>query len=197
MKIAISGLGRMGGQIARKLAENGHEVIANNRHREPIDEAVTHGTIAAYEKADVVKAFDGQPVVLWIMIPAEVIESELDVWLDILPTGSIIIDGGNSDYRGDKARADKVAAKGSTLLNYFQLGADVLDFVVDRSTVKQGYYTPGTHLPIYAPEKLLADMPDYVLLLTWNFASEILAQQSEYRRRGGRFVVPIPSVKVI
>jgi len=117
MKIAISGLGRMGGQIARKLAENGHEVIANNRHREPIDEAVTHGTIAAYEKADVVKAFDGQPVVLWIMIPAEVIESELDVWLDILPTGSIIIDGGNSDYRGDKARADKVAAKGSTLLD--------------------------------------------------------------------------------
>jgi SAM-dependent methyltransferase len=89
------------------------------------------------------------------------------------------------------------SAKGSTLLNYFQLGPDVLEFVVDRSTVKQGYYTPGTHLPIYAPEKLLADMPDYVLLLTWNFASEILAQQSEYRRRGGRFVVPIPSVKVI
>lgn len=89
------------------------------------------------------------------------------------------------------------SAKGSTLLNYFQLGADVLDFVVDRSTVKQGYYTPGTHLPIYAPEKLLADMPDYVLLLTWNFASEILAQQSEYRARGGRFVVPIPSVRVV
>lgn len=117
MKIAISGLGRMGGQIAQKLAENGHEVIANNRHREPIDEAVTHGAIAAYEKADVVTAFDGQPVVLWIMIPAEVIESELDAWLEILPTGSIIIDGGNSDYRGDKERADKVAAKGSTLLD--------------------------------------------------------------------------------
>jgi len=98
---------------------------------------------------------------------------------------------------GKRIAAYGASAKGSTLLNYFHLGADVLEFVVDRSTVKQGYYTPGTHLPIYAPEKLLADMPDYVLLLTWNFASEILAQQSEYRRRGGRFVVPIPSVKVI
>jgi SAM-dependent methyltransferase len=98
---------------------------------------------------------------------------------------------------GKRIAAYGASAKGSTLLNYFQLGPDVLEFVVDRSTVKQGYYTPGTHLPIYAPEKLLADMPDYVLLLTWNFASEILAQQSEYRRRGGRFVVPIPSVKVI
>jgi 6-phosphogluconate dehydrogenase len=117
MKIAISGLGRMGGQIAQKLAEGGHEVVAHNRSREPIDEAVTHGAVAAYEKSDVVSAFDGQPVVLWIMIPADVIESELDAWLDVLPTGSIIIDGGNSDYRGDKERADKVTAKGSTLLD--------------------------------------------------------------------------------
>jgi SAM-dependent methyltransferase len=98
---------------------------------------------------------------------------------------------------GKRVAAYGASAKGSTLLNYFQLGADALDFVVDRSTVKQGYYTPGTHLPIYAPEKLLADMPDYVLLLTWNFASEILAQQTEYRARGGRFIVPIPSVRVI
>lgn len=117
MKIAISGLGRMGGQIAQKLAEGGHEVIAHNRSRGPIDTAVTHGAFAAYEKSDVVTAFGDQPVVLWIMIPADVIESELDAWLEIVPTGSIIIDGGNSDYRGDKARADKVAAKGSVLLD--------------------------------------------------------------------------------
>lgn len=117
MKIAISGLGRMGGQIAQKLVEGGHEVIAHNRSRGPIDEAVTHGATAAYEKSDVVAAFAGQPVVLWIMIPADVIEGELDAWLDILPAGSIIIDGGNSDYRGDKERADKVASKGSVLLD--------------------------------------------------------------------------------
>lgn len=89
------------------------------------------------------------------------------------------------------------SAKGTTLLNYCGLGSDVLDYVVDRSTVKQGLYTPGTHLKIYAPEKLLDDQPDYVLLLTWNFASEIYEQQAEYRNRGGRFIVPIPSVRVV
>jgi len=82
-------------------------------------------------------------------------------------------------------------------LNYFGLGGDVLDFVVDRSTVKQGRYTPGTHLEISAPERLLEEMPDYCLLLTWNFADEILEQQREYRERGGRFIIPIPEVRVV
>jgi hypothetical protein len=89
------------------------------------------------------------------------------------------------------------SAKGATLLNYFGIGRDLLDFVVDRSTVKQGYYTPGTHLRIYPPEKLLEEMPDYVLLLTWNLADEILEQQWEYRRRGGRFIIPIPELRVV
>jgi SAM-dependent methyltransferase len=88
------------------------------------------------------------------------------------------------------------SAKGSTLLNYFGIGRETLDFVVDRSTIKQGRLTPGTHLPILAPEALLETMPDYVLLLTWNFADEITHQQAEYRRRGGRFITPIPNLKV-
>jgi SAM-dependent methyltransferase len=89
------------------------------------------------------------------------------------------------------------AAKGATLLNAFGIGADVLDFVADRSEHKQGLYMPGVQLPIVAPEQLLEAMPDEVLLLAWNFADEILGQQDEYRRRGGRFILPIPRPRII
>lgn len=117
MKIAIAGLGRMGMQIARKLAENGHEVIAHNRSREPVDVAVTYGVTAAYTKEDVVKAFDGQQFVLWIMIPANVVDAELEAWLKLMPKGSTIIDGGNSDYRMTRERAKKVETAGLFLLD--------------------------------------------------------------------------------
>lgn len=89
------------------------------------------------------------------------------------------------------------SAKGSTLLNFFGLGQETLDFVADRSTYKQGRLTPGTHLPIVPAEELARRQPDYTLLLTWNFADEILAQQQDYRARGGRFIIPIPAVKVV
>ena len=98
--------------------------------------------------------------------------------------------------QGKRIAVYGASAKGSTLLNYCGIGKETLDYVVDRSTVKQGLYTPGTHLEIHPPEKLLQDMPDYVLLLTWNFADEILEQQAEYTNKGGRFIIPIPSVKV-
>lgn len=99
--------------------------------------------------------------------------------------------------RGARIAAYGASAKGATLLSYCRLGREVLDYVVDRSTVKQGLYTPGSHLKIYAPEKLLEDAPDYVLLLTWNFAGEIYEQQVEYRKRGGLFIVPVPFVRVV
>lgn len=97
---------------------------------------------------------------------------------------------------GSSIAAYGASAKGSTLLNYCGIGRETLDFIVDRSTVKQGLFTPGTHLPILPPEILLSRPPDYVLLLTWNFADEILAQQQIFRDRGGRFIIPIPEPKV-
>lgn len=95
--------------------------------------------------------------------------------------------------QGRRIAAYGASAKGSTLLNYCALGAETLEFVVDRSPHKQGRFTPGSHLPIVAPAELLERMPDVTLLLTWNFADEILAQQRAYRERGGRFLIPIPS----
>ncbi|MGI9027986.1 MAG: NAD(P)-binding domain-containing protein, partial [Candidatus Saccharimonadales bacterium] len=117
MKIAIAGLGRMGMQIARKLAEDGHDVIAHNRSSDKVDTAVGYGATAAYEKQHVVSAFEGEQVVLWIMVPADTIDAQLDEWLALVPEGTIIIDGGNSDFRLTRERAKKVAKAGSILLD--------------------------------------------------------------------------------
>jgi predicted TPR repeat methyltransferase len=88
-------------------------------------------------------------------------------------------------------------AKGNTLLSYLEFGPDDLPYIVDRSPLKQGRFTPGTHIPVVSPEQLLVDQPDYVLLLAWNFADEIVEQQAEYRKRGGKFMVPVPEVRVL
>ena len=117
MKIAISGLGRMGAQIAQKLAESDHEVIAHNRSPEPVKAAAEYGAIAAFTKEEVITAFGSDTPIIWLMIPAAVIDSELDAWLEIVPEGTILIDGGNSDYRGDAARAARAQDKGAVLLD--------------------------------------------------------------------------------
>lgn len=99
--------------------------------------------------------------------------------------------------QGKRLAAYGAAAKGSTLLNVCGIGGETLDFVVDRSTVKQGLFMPGVRLPIHAPERLLDELPDYLLVLAWNLADEIMAQQGEYRRRGGRFIIPLPQPEVV
>ncbi len=106
------------------------------------------------------------------------------------------------DLRSRKERicAYGASAKGSTLLNFYGIGRDgfdCIDFVVDRSTAKQGKLTPGSHLPILPVEELHTRFAKHALLLTWNFADEILRQQQAWRDSGGRFIVPIPEVRVV
>ncbi len=98
---------------------------------------------------------------------------------------------------GRRVAAYGAAAKGTTLLNAAGVGRDLIDFVVDRSTYKQGLFMPGVHIPIRPTEALLEERPDVVVLLAWNFQEEIVAQQSEYLRRGGRFVLPLPEVAFV
>lgn len=98
---------------------------------------------------------------------------------------------------GKRVAAYGAAAKGSTLLNYYDIGSDRLEFVADRSHHKQGKLMPGVHVPIVPAEHLAASAPDYCLLLTWNFADEILAQQSAYRRDGGQFILPVPEPTIV
>ena len=98
---------------------------------------------------------------------------------------------------GRRVAAYGAAAKGSTQLNYYGIGADRLEFVADRSPHKQGKLMPGVRVPIEPAEHLAASRPDYCLLLTWNFADEILAQQQAYRDAGGKFIVPIPEPRIV
>jgi SAM-dependent methyltransferase len=88
-------------------------------------------------------------------------------------------------------------AKGNTLLDFLELGSDVIDYIADRSPLKQGLFTPGTHIPVVSPDRLLAEQPEYVLLLAWNFAEEIMRQLAPYRERGGRFILPVPEVRIV
>lgn len=119
MKIAVVGLGKMGMQIARKLAESDIEVIAHNRSKEPIEEAKKYGAIGAYTKYEVLDNFGNDTPVIWLMITASAMDEQLSEWTNFLPEGSVLVDGGNSDYRKTKERAKLVTAKG---LRYVDVG---------------------------------------------------------------------------
>jgi len=98
---------------------------------------------------------------------------------------------------GRRVVAYGASAKGSTLLNYCGLDGGVIDYIVDRSTVKQGRFAPGVHLPILPVEKLVQDKPDFALLLAWNFTDEIRLQQRAYEQLGGRFIRPVPEPHIL
>lgn len=88
-------------------------------------------------------------------------------------------------------------AKGNTLLNYCSIGSEILDFVVDKNPLKVGLYTPGTHLHVKPVSAVFESQPDYLLILAWNFADEIMEQLVEYRSIGGRFIIPVPEPRII
>ena len=88
-------------------------------------------------------------------------------------------------------------AKGNTLLNYCGIDHHLIDFVTEKSELKIGLYTPGTHIPILSDEELLIRKPDYALILAWNFKDEIMANLTEFKRQGGQFIIPIPEPAII
>ncbi len=98
--------------------------------------------------------------------------------------------------QGKSIAAYGAPGKGNTLLNYCAIREDFLDFVVDRNPYKHGRYTPGTHIPIYPPEKINEAKPDFVFILPWNVKEEVMEQMAHIRDWGGRFVVPIPEITV-
>jgi len=98
---------------------------------------------------------------------------------------------------GASIAAYGAAAKGTVLLNHVGIDGSLVDFVVDRNPHKQGLFMPGVHLPIRAPEALLEERPDYLLLLAWNYRDEVIRQQAEYQSLGGRFIVPVPEPEIV
>jgi SAM-dependent methyltransferase len=98
---------------------------------------------------------------------------------------------------GRRVAAYGAPAKGNVLLNYFGIDANHLDFIVDKSKAKQGLHTPGNHLLVYPPEKIYREKPDYVLILCWNIAREVISQLKDFKDGGGKFIIPIPKVQIV
>ncbi len=184
------------GPMMRLFADHGMEVV--RAERLPIHHGQLRATVMRRGEGQVDRSVD------------EVLAAERKLGIDRVDTWRAF--AGRVDrlkaevmacLNGLKADGSRLAgygapAKGSTLLEFFGVGPDLLDFIADRSPLKQGRYTPGSHVLIVAPERLLEDpSPDHVLLLAWNFEEEILGQQAEFRRRGGRFILPVPEVRIV
>jgi hypothetical protein len=108
----------------------------------------------------------------------------------------------NDLLRDLKSRGKRIAgfgapAKLTTLMHHFEIGPDLVEFVVDDSPLKQGLYTPGYHIPVVSAEHLKDHKPDYLLVLAWNFADNIIKNQQAFASAGGHFIVPLPSLKTI
>ena len=116
MKIGFIGLGKMGGPMVQRLLSGGHDVIVIDHHQENIDAATAKGAVVATNHSDMVSKLDS-PIVIWLMIPAARVDDELTSLLELLPAGSIIIDGGNSDFRLTRTWAARCLGKNVTLMD--------------------------------------------------------------------------------
>lgn len=183
------------GPMTRLFADCGFEVV--DAQRLPLH----HGQLRAYAR----RAGVSEPTAAVEAILAEERERGVDrlaTWEAFGDRVRAIRDDVVGTLSRLKAEGHRLAAygapaKGSTLLEYMEIGPETLNFIADRSPLKQGRYMPGSHIPIVAPERLLEDRPDYVLLLAWNFEEEILRQQAEFRAGGGKFIVPVPEVRIV
>ena len=88
-------------------------------------------------------------------------------------------------------------AKGMTLLNYCKIDSEILEFITEKAPLKIGKYTPGAHIPVLPDSELTKHMPDFALLLAWNFADEIMRNLDDYRKAGGKFIIPIPKPRIV
>ncbi len=88
-------------------------------------------------------------------------------------------------------------AKGITLLNYCNIDKNTLEYLTEKSSLKIGKFCPGMHIPVVTDEKLLEDKPDYAIILAWNFAEEIMNNLRKYKKSGGKFLIPIPTPKIV
>lgn len=103
----------------------------------------------------------------------------------------------NIKKQGKSIAIVSTPAKGMTLINYCRIGPEHVDFATEKSKLKIGRFTPGTHIPILPDSELIRRQPDYALILAWNFAPEIMQNLKEYKRKGGKFIIPIPKPKII
>jgi hypothetical protein len=99
--------------------------------------------------------------------------------------------------KGHRIAGYGAAAKACTLLKFCGIGSNILDYIVDKNQHKHGLFMGDNHLRIEPTEKLVEDMPDYVLILAWNYSSEILAQETRYLESGGKFIIPMPNYKIV
>lgn len=117
MKLILVGLGKMGAQIARMLVDAGHQVVAVDPSQDAVTAATKFGAIASTSREDAIAKFSNEQVIVWLMIPAKFVTSEVEAWCAVLPKGSVLIDGGNTDFRETKKHAQIAADKGIKLVD--------------------------------------------------------------------------------